>query len=95
MKTTAGIAGAAGAVIAQFIIGGCAAIGHPLGTSSQTLLTQAAIGVAGLALLAYTKFQHDKKTGQQQTTISSLVETNTTLSNQIAVTSLNIPKGAK
>lgn len=90
-KTAIGIGVGAGSLGAQFIIGGFAAIGHPLPTQTATLLTQAAIGMVGLASLGYAQYHNYQK----NKTIASLVKSNTTMSNQAAVSALNIPTGGK
>lgn len=76
---------------AQFVIGGLAAIGHPVSDQTGTLITQALVGVVGLASLTYAQYHNSQK----NKTIATLAKDNTVMSNQIAVSSLNIPTGAK
>lgn len=90
MKVAVGIGGGAGMLAAQFIIGGAAAIGYPLSTQTGTLLTQALVGILGLASLGYAQWHNSQK----NKTIATLAKDNTTLSNQVAVTSLKLPTGA-
>jgi hypothetical protein len=91
MKVAIGIGGGAGMLAAQFIIGGFAATGHPLSDQTGTLLTQALVGIVGLAFLGYGQYHNVQK----NKTIASLAKTNNSLSNQVATSSLNIPTGVK
>jgi hypothetical protein len=90
MKVAVGIGGGAGMIAAQFIIGGFAATGHPLSDQTGTLLTQALVGVVGLAFLGYGQYHNVQK----NKTIAVLAKDNNTMSNKIAVQELKLPIGA-
>ena len=91
MRVAIGIGGGAGMLAAQFIIGGAAAIGYPLSTQTGTLLTQALVGVVGLAFLGYGQYHNVQK----NKTITTLAKTNNSLSNKVATSALNIQPGVQ